>query len=151
MQKNESFGVVDNSIQYSASARQRDASFQYSNHQQDQSVAMSRKDRSFGLQQGQSLSDKSVSARVSMHNQSNQLSVISQEDEEVQMEPEIEERGIQPTIEFEDEAVQQDLSYDDYGIQPDIEYNEVAIQPTLDPSNNEIAVQYSLEEPVNYN
>ena len=102
------------------------------------------------MQQGQTLSDKSISAYVSMHNQSNQLSVISQEDEEVQMEPEIEERGIQPTIEFEDEAVQQDLSFEDYGIQPDIEYHEVAVQPTLDPSNNEIAVQYALEEPVNY-
>lgn len=78
IQKNDSFAAVDNSIQYST--KQKDASFQYSNHQQDESVAMSKRSRSFGMQQGQSISDKSISAYVSMYNQSNQLSVISQED-----------------------------------------------------------------------
>ncbi len=59
---------------------------------------MSRRSRSFGIQQQQTISDKSISAYVSMHDQSNQLSVISQEDEENQAEPEVEEQGIQPTI-----------------------------------------------------
>lgn len=36
-------------------------------------------------------------------------------------------------------------------MQPDIEYNEIAVQPTLDPSMNEIAIQYEPVNEVHYN
>lgn len=68
------FRLVDQSIQKYDNIEHNDISIQPSFAYQDVSISMSKKDKSFG-----------VSAAVSVKNQSNQLSVISQEDEEIQM------------------------------------------------------------------
>ena len=87
VQKSESVRQVDQSMQYSR-GQPRDASFQFSRGGQvDQSVNISHRSRSFGVQQLQTISDKAVGNNVSMRSQGNQLSDISQEDEEVQMGP----------------------------------------------------------------
>ena len=58
-----------------------DASFQFSRGQHDQSVNVSHRSRSFGVQNIQTISEKGVGANASMRSQGNQLSEISQEDE----------------------------------------------------------------------
>ena len=51
-----------------------------------------------GVQQETALSNKSIYAGASVRNQSNQLSVISQEDEENQAGADMAEVGVQPTL-----------------------------------------------------
>lgn len=112
VQKDPSRGQ-DISIQKSAISR-HDISIQPSERLQDRSVAMSYRPTS----------DKPISAKPSMRSQQNQW-IIEQEDEELQIEPD--------NI--------------DYGIQPTIDYNEIAVQPTLsipeeEPELNSMGIQY---------
>jgi hypothetical protein len=117
IQKNDNRGAVDFSVQ--RSFNRNDVSLQPSlPSRQDESVSMSlRPPRSFGVQQAAPTSDKGLDARPSLRNQSNQMSSLSQLDEEIQMEPENEEYGAQPSLQYEDAEIQPSNEYEDAEIQ----------------------------------